>query len=145
VPAGDARPAADQIRGALREHLPGYMTPSVIVWHDSLPLTRNGKVDRGLLSTATERLTLPQAAASAAATEGLQRQVADVWASVLAVPAAEIDPGADFYDVGGDSLAAARIFTAVRKQFGVGITLDQLHQVSTIRLMADFIASAGEQ
>jgi pyochelin synthetase len=143
VPAGDARPAADEIRHALREHLPGYMTPSVIVWHDSLPLTRNGKVDRGRLSTAAERLTPPPAAAPAALPEGLQRQVAELWASVLRVPAAEIDPGTDFYDAGGDSLAAARIFTAVRKQFGVGITLDQMHEVSTIARMAGFIAAAG--
>jgi len=143
VPAGDARPAADQVRQALREHLPGYMTPSVIVWHDSLPLTHNGKVDRTRLS----RLAGPPAAAATVApsaeTEGLQRQVAELWATVLPVAAAEIDPATDFYDLGGDSLAAARIFTAVRKQFGVGITLDQLHQVATIRQMAGFIAAAS--
>ncbi len=50
VPAGDVRPADDEIRTALREHLPDYMTPSSVVWHDSLPLTRNGKVDRGSLA-----------------------------------------------------------------------------------------------
>ena len=57
--------------------------------------------------------------------------------------AADIAPGTDFFDLGGDSLAAARIFTAVRKQFGVGITLDQLYQVHTIKGMSAFIAAAG--
>ena len=48
--AGDARPTVEEIRQALREHLPDYMPPSAVVWHESLPLTRNGKVDRGKLA-----------------------------------------------------------------------------------------------
>jgi amino acid adenylation domain-containing protein len=143
VPAGDRRPAADQIRQALREHLPSYMTPSAIVWHDSLPLTRNGKVDRARLTATTPRAAPPAAAAPSDEAVGLQRQVAELWASVLRVPASDIAPDTDFFDLGGDSLAAARIFTAVRKQFGVGITLDQLYQVQTIRGMAGFITAAS--
>jgi pyochelin synthetase len=65
--------------------------------------------------------------------------VAQLWEPVLRVPAAEIGPATDLFDLGGDSLAAARIFTAVRKQFGVGLTLDQLHQVRTVAEMAAFI------
>lgn len=143
VPAGDVRPAADQIRHTLHEHLPGYMTPSAIVWHDSLPLTRNGKVDRGRLTAMTPPATPAGVTALAGETEGLQRQVRELWAPVLRVPTADIGTTTDFYDLGGDSLAAARIFTAVRKQFGVGITLDQLYQVRTIARMAAFIAAAG--
>jgi pyochelin synthetase len=147
VPAGDVRPAADQIRHALHEHLPSYMTPSAIVWHDSLPLTRNGKVDRARLTAMAPPATAPAATAGVTAlageTDSLRRQVGELWASVLRVPAADIGTATDFYDLGGDSLAAARIFTAVRKQFGVGITLDQLYQVRTIQAMAGFIAAAG--
>jgi pyochelin synthetase len=149
VPAGDTRPGLDQIRPALHEHLPGYMMPSAIVWHDSLPLTRNGKVDRARLTVMMPSATMshttasPGTAAPTGATGALRRQVAELWASVLRVPAADIGLATDFYDLGGDSLAAARIFTAVRKQFGVGMTLDQLYQVSTIERMAGFIATAG--
>lgn len=143
VPAGDVRPSTDQILHALHEHLPSYMTPSVIVWHDSLPLTRNGKVDRAGLAAMTPHAATAGTAAAAGETEGLQRQVAELWAPVLGVPAADIGPATDFYDLGGDSLAAARIFTAVRKQFGVGITLDQLHRVRTLASMAGLIAAAG--
>jgi pyochelin synthetase len=143
VPAGDVRPSTDQIRHALHEHLPSYMTPSVIVWHDSLPLTRNGKVDQASLSGMTPQAATAEKAAPAGESEGLQRQVAELWASVLGVPATGIGPATDFYDLGGDSLAAARIFTAVRKQFGVGIALEQLYQVRTIALMSGLIAEAG--
>jgi acyl carrier protein len=163
VPAGGTRPSAEEIRGALREHLPGYMSPSAIVWHDSLPLTRNGKVDRARLTAMAPRAApgAPaagetgelQASPGGATHRGMsdeeakisdmQRKVAELWAPVLRVPAADIGPGTDFYDLGGDSLAAARIFTAVRKQFGIGITLDQLHQVRTTAQMAGFLTAAG--
>jgi amino acid adenylation domain-containing protein len=147
VPAGaqldqaEGRPSTEQIRLALNEHLPSYMIPSAIVWQDSLPLTRNGKVDRARLTTMTPHAEVTAAPASASETDGLQRKVAELWASVLRVPATDIGPATDFYDIGGDSLGAARIFTMVRKQFGVGITLDQLYQVQTVQAMAAFIGA----
>jgi amino acid adenylation domain-containing protein len=139
VPAGDDRPGEDQIRQALLDHLPGYMIPSAVRWHENLPLTRNGKVDRAALAAMAPPSVTP---APRAETAGLQRQLAELWAPVLGLPAASIGPGADFYELGGDSLAAARVFTRVRKQLGVGITLDQLHQVRTIEAMAEFVAAA---
>lgn len=149
VPAGDARPGADLLRQALREHLPGYMLPAAVVWHESLPLTRNGKVDRARLTATAPAAGLreeragPSPEAGAAQAAGLLGELAGLWAPVLRVPAADIGPDADFYDLGGDSLAAARVFTSVRKRFGVGITLDQLHQVRTVRAMAEFVAAQG--
>jgi acyl-coenzyme A synthetase/AMP-(fatty) acid ligase/acyl carrier protein len=143
VPAGDARPSEDEIRQELREHLPDYMTPAAIVWHESLPLTRNGKVDRALLAGLAPLATADAAAASGRtgpATD-LERAVIELWSSVLRVPATAIDPASNLYDLGGDSLAAARIFTGVRKQFGVSITLDRLHDVRTVTAMAARIAA----
>jgi pyochelin synthetase len=134
VPAGE-QPEDEQIRQALATHLPGYMVPSVIMWHESLPLTRNGKVDRAKLAAVSVAPT----ARSAQGTEGTQRTLSEIWSQVLKVPAADIGADTDFYDIGGDSLAAARVFTTVRKQFGVGITLDQLHRVRTLQTMAAFI------
>ena len=62
------------------------------------------------------------------------------WAAVLHVPPASLEPGSDFFDLGGDSLAAARIFTGLRKQYGVSITLDRLYDVRTVAAMAAYIA-----
>ncbi len=151
VPAGDARPTQDQIRSALSEHLPGYLTPSNVFWHDSLPLTRNGKVDRGQLTAfAPEAVTVPGLAAGPDAElqpNSIQHSLIEpliaLWASVLKLPAESIGPDSDFYDLGGDSLAGARIFTAVRKQFGVSITLDRLHELRLVRTMAGCLVAEG--
>ncbi len=142
VPAGDARPTEEEIKQALREHLPDYMTPSAIIWHESLPLTRNGKVDRGKLTAMTPAAVTAAAAAgvprTGEATE-LERGLIDVWASVLRMPPAAIGPDSNFFDLGGDSMAAARVFTRLRKQFGVSITLDRLYDVRTVQAMAAYI------
>lgn len=150
VPAGDARPTQEEIRGQLREHLPDYMTPSAVIWHDSLPLTRNGKVDRGRLAAMTAAPSGPPgpdggpaAAGEARAPTALEREVAEVWAGVLRIDPAGIGTEASFYDLGGDSLAAARVCTGVRKRFGVSITLDRMYEVRTIAAMAGRIASQG--
>ncbi len=140
VPAGDARPSQEDIRGQLREHLPDYMTPAAVIWHDSLPLTRNGKVDRGRLAAMTAAQAGPGSDDGTGGPDrpptGLEREVAELWAGVLRVDPAGIGPGTSFYDLGGDSLAAARVCTGVRKRFGVSITLDRMYEVRTIAAMA---------
>lgn len=142
VPAGQDRPGEDRIREALSEHLPGYMIPALVVWRDSLPLSRNGKVDRAALAAST-----PVAAGEPGVItpdSGMSRELARLWAEVLRVAETDIGPDTDFFDLGGDSLAAARVFTAVRRRFGTGITLDQLHLVRTVADMAAFIAGGRE-
>ncbi len=41
-----------ELRQFLRDGLPEYMIPAVIVWLDALPLTPNGQVDRRALPAA---------------------------------------------------------------------------------------------
>ncbi len=139
VPAGDARPTEEEIRVALRAHLPDYMTPSSVIWHDSLPLTRNGKVDRGKLVGLTPEAAVPGQSEDAANPE-LEARLAGLWASVLRIPAESVGRDSDFYDLGGDSLAGARIFTGIRKQFGVSITLDRLYELRHLRTQAACVA-----
>jgi len=56
------RSAEAAIKDLLRAHLPGYMLPAFYLWLDSLPLNRQGKLDRGALGS----LTIPRAAAAQA-------------------------------------------------------------------------------
>jgi amino acid adenylation domain-containing protein len=140
VADSDEQVPDELIRKELRRYLPEYMTPAAFGWQASLPLTGNGKVDRQTLG----KMTAAAASGSSAADPGgpmspIEQQVATVWASVLHADESAIGPTVTLPDLGGDSLAAVRILTGVRKQFGVGITLDQMYEVETVRLMAAHI------
>ncbi|GAB2737110.1 non-ribosomal peptide synthetase [Amycolatopsis magusensis] len=136
VPAGEARPTAAELGEPLRAVLPHYMVPSGVHWHDEFPLTRNGKVDRAKLQ---EHQAPTVATDDAPPDTELERAVAELWAAVLKCEAPPAT--ATLFDLGGDSLAAARILAGVRKRFGVGLTLDRLPEVDTVRRMAATIAA----
>ncbi|GLV87128.1 hypothetical protein Slala03_68170 [Streptomyces lavendulae subsp. lavendulae] len=135
VPAGEHRPHLNDLRGALRSDLPDYMLPAAVLWHDELPLTRNGKVDRTRLAElgAQAPADAPPTGGSAPATQA-EKILCDIWSTVLRRP----DVGAldTLASLGGDSIAAARILTAARKRFGVTLTLDQFSELETVRAMA---------
>ncbi|MFF4690050.1 amino acid adenylation domain-containing protein [Streptomyces sp. NPDC001307] len=162
VPSGANRPGLDELRGRLAVHLPGYMIPTVVVWHDALPLTRNGKVDRGRLTAIQPEPPTPAEPAAPAApavpvvpvvpaeptpADGLpaggsvEAELADVWSRILRVP--PVTPETDLYDLGADSLTAIRLLSEVRKRFGVTIPLAQVHEVRTLRTMAARVRSGG--
>jgi non-ribosomal peptide synthetase-like protein len=110
-----AAPGAFDREGAvqrLRDELPAALVPLIAVL-DDLPTRTSGKVDRAALPWP-----LPGAGAGADGVDGsrldpaLQR-VADLWTAVLGTPVT--DPDANFFDLGGGSLAAAQLVAGLRE------------------------------
>lgn len=101
----------------LAERLPAEMIPSRFEVLDALPLTDNGKIDRATLARwAGEHGTAGATAAGEDAREAgeLEQAVAAVYAEVLRETDIPLD--ANFYALGGDSLLAAQLVTALRAQ-----------------------------
>ncbi len=145
VPRGDRAALGDRLRSALRDKLPGYMVPAHFVLLAALPRTPNGKIDRASLPA-------PDAAAVIAGTPHVAPQtsteiaIAAIWADTLGLESPGVDD--DFFDVGGDSLKAAQIVTALRSGFGVDVAMRHLFERSTIAGLAEIvdvlaISSAG--
>ncbi|MEJ0023353.1 MAG: AMP-binding protein [Alphaproteobacteria bacterium] len=64
VVASGAKATPQGLRRRLTERLPDYMIPDLVVIRERFPLTPNGKIDRGLLSTPAEAIageTIPLA------------------------------------------------------------------------------------
>ncbi len=101
---------------ALREWckltLAEYMIPSVFVLLDLIPHTTSGKIDRKKLPPLPEPQVIDTGDARAPSNE-TERLVADVWCEALNIPSVDIDQ--DFYDLGGDSILAIRIATALQR------------------------------
>jgi len=141
VVAHGSRPKAAELRARLRQVLPEYMVPSAIVALDALPRTSNGKVDHAALPTP-EIAVEDEAAAYVAPRDALERQIAGIWRKLLGQ--ARIGTRDDFFDLGGDSLLAMRMITAIENAHGVAVALARFFDEATIEgLAAALRASSG--
>ncbi|KAL2822454.1 hypothetical protein BJX63DRAFT_427023 [Aspergillus granulosus] len=139
--------------------LPRYMAPSIILLADlsiqifperylqqilrlsGLPTTPNGKLDRKALGT------LPLPAPEPIEREGMEAdhppltvaegELSRLWCLIIgqAVGDAPILPETDFFAVGGSSLQLVRLQNALRERMGIGASLQDLYQRSTLGQM----------
>ena len=104
-------PPVPALRAHLAAALPDFMVPARYVRMDALPVTANGKLDRGALPAPDDRRPelacayQPPASAS-------ERQVCGMFASLLAIDAVGRDD--NFFELGGDSLLAMRLLERLR-------------------------------
>ncbi len=107
----------------LKTELPAYMIPRHFVQLDKLPLTANGKIDRGALPDP-ETLRLDGDTGFEAPVTTTQQRLAAIWQQILAVPRVGLKD--HFFDLGGHSLKTTRLANQIHKEFGVKIALRDL-------------------
>jgi amino acid adenylation domain-containing protein len=134
VVARDARGIdVPALREFLAFHLPDYMLPHAIIALDALPRTAHGKVDRRALPLP-EAQWPAQPPSSAPTRNELERTLAEIWSSVLGVPAPGIDD--NFFQLGGDSIRCLKVISRA-KQKGLEVSLDDMFRHQTIRSIAE--------
>jgi amino acid adenylation domain-containing protein len=106
---------ASDVRRHLRQHLPEFMIPSIVVALNALPLTPNGKLDRNALPDPF-RAASRAAASHEPPAPGLEATMAEIWRSVLAVD--QVSAQDNFFDLGGHSLLSLRVAQAVERRTG---------------------------
>ena len=128
------------LREHLRTKLPEYMVPAVFIILDRFPLSSNGKVDRKGLP-APGRSTVEAGSRSATSRDSLDLQLIKLWEKILNVrPIALQD---NFFDLGGNSLVAVRLFSEMRKIFSRSFPLSILFQAPTVEKLANIIRKDG--
>ncbi len=120
------------LRLYLQQSLPDYMVPMAIVVLDALPLTPNGKVDRQALPVPTQPIAADQPIALPK--DELELQILNLWREVLNSEQIGIDD--NFFDLGGHSLMALRLFSRIEAVFGQALPLSVIFQAPTVRLLA---------
>ena len=130
----------EEVKEHLREKLPEYMVPVAIVTLDRFPLTPNGKVDRKALP-APARSTAEVNFTAAVSRDSLDLQLIKLWEKVLNVRPVGLRD--NFFDLGGNSLVAVRLFSEMRKLFDRSFPLSVLFQAPTVEKLADIIRKGG--
>ncbi|MGB3403613.1 MAG: amino acid adenylation domain-containing protein [Microcoleaceae cyanobacterium] len=126
-------PTSNELRDWLRKQLPDYMIPAYFVFLDAFPLNSNGKVDRKALpapdhsrSDLEEKFVAPQTV--------LKQQMATIWSEVLEIHPLGIND--NFFDLGGNSLLAARTIAKMQETLNQEIPVRHLFERPTIDQLA---------
>jgi len=109
------------------------MLPGGWVFLERLPLTVNGKVDRGALPEPVRAPASPAGTSASAA----ERGIAAAWQVVLggAPPGLEDN----FFEVGGDSFTLVRLHEELERRLGVKLELVDLFKYPTVTSLAAFL------
>ncbi|QMU76780.1 amino acid adenylation domain-containing protein [Streptacidiphilus sp. PB12-B1b] len=121
------------LRAAVAAALPAHMVPSAVVVLEALPLTAQHKIDRRALPAPAR----PAASGSLAPRTPQEQALADIWAQVLGADA--VGATDDFFDLGGDSILAARTLARVRDELGVRLTLRDVFTARTVAALAPLL------
>lgn len=130
--ADGASPTPEGTLAALAVRLPTHLLPAAVVVLDTMPLTPGGKIDRRALSTVVPPSGGPDGVRSTPR-DGVEAAVLEAFEAVLQRPAGLDD---DFFSLGGQSLAAARVASRVRRALGVELTPGDLLRHPSARALA---------
>jgi enterobactin synthetase component F len=131
----------DALRARLAERLPSSMVPAAFISIPSLPVTRNGKLDRRALPAPAWGAPRTEPARSDS-----ERRVARLFAEVLGDAAVDdIGRDDDFFERGGHSLLAARLMLAMREAFDVELSLGAVFAHPTVAALAAHVDALEPQ
>lgn len=128
----DRQLSVNDIKSWLQQHLPAALVPSYFIQIDRMPLTVNGKVDHAALPPPMEGR--PQLETVYQAPEGeVEKLLANIWTDVLRV--ARVGREDNFFDLGGDSIAAIQIVTRANEA-GLQLVPADLFDHQTVAALA---------
>ncbi|HXH38622.1 MAG TPA: amino acid adenylation domain-containing protein, partial [Thermoanaerobaculia bacterium] len=131
----------EDLRAHLLRTLPEYMVPAAFVTVAAIPLSSNGKVDRGAL--ARMDVTIASGQAWVAPRNDTEKQLVEIWEQVLSLAPKTIGIHDNFFELGGHSLRAAQLIAKIRRQLDVDVPLKAFFEGGTVAQLARFIAGAG--
>lgn len=125
----------DGLLAYLKDRLPDYMVPAILIPLPYFQLTSNGK---------TDRKALPHPDAAAVSVTGYvapvgktEEVLTGIWQQLLHVE--RIGVHDNFFELGGHSLSAIRLTAAINKQLNAAVKVALVFQYPTIRQLAQNI------
>lgn len=136
----DKKINSDEIKMELLKNLLDNMIPSIILQINSIPLNKNGKIDKESLpddkvvhssdyispSTQTEHI------------------LTEIWSQVLNLSYEDISVYDNFFNIGGHSLKATLLILKIEELFGLRMPISYINERPYIKHIADFIDSKSK-
>lgn len=124
------------LRKYIKNKLPDYMIPQIIVVLENIPINANGKINYKELpipigGERNETYVAPRSE--------LEEYLTKIWSEILGVPKVGIDD--NFFDLGGESFKAIKL----TRQIGMGISIIDLFKFQTIRELGSRLSGKSEE
>nr|WP_275580603.1 amino acid adenylation domain-containing protein [Herpetosiphon giganteus] len=129
--------AAD-LQAYAKQQLPAFAVPAAFVVVPTMPLTPNAKIDYRSLAQqapshnqASDQTLGPQ--------NNLEQTISNLWQEIL--QQAPISTQANFFDLGGNSLAMVQVHSRLQELLGRELVLLDLFKYPTIQTLAAYLSS----
>ncbi len=129
-----------QLRVHLQERLPDHMVPGAFMVLDRFALTPSGKIDHSALPPP-EHLR-PGAGEYVGPRDATEALLCQIWGELLKLKSIGVNE--DFFQIGGDSLMGAVMFTEVEKHTGVRLPIEAILRNATVERLAVYIEAARQ-
>jgi amino acid adenylation domain-containing protein len=128
-----------ELRAFVREKLPAYMVPTFFVELQEIPVTPVGKLDRKKLPSPTMSFKqtdhiLPR--------NPVETKLVSIWQSLLDVKPIGVKD--NFFDLGGNSLMAMRLFSEIENTFNKRLPVSIIFHEETIENLAKLISTNNQ-
>lgn len=118
----------------LKENLPAYMAPSLIIELESMPLTPNGKINRRSLPEPSQYYGGSE---ESEPKKPIEEIVLSVFGEVLGL--SSLSTQDNFFELGGHSLMATQLLSRLYRIFKVDISYKQLFEAPTPASLAKIL------
>jgi amino acid adenylation domain-containing protein len=125
----------ENLQQQLKSSLPDYMVPMLWIELESMPLTSNGKLDKKALpepeisDLSTREYIAPR--------NEVEQKLAVIWQDLLGIE--KIGIADNFFDLGGHSLKAVKMFNLIKIQLDVKLMISDLFENPTIERLSNEI------
>jgi acyl-coenzyme A synthetase/AMP-(fatty) acid ligase/thioesterase domain-containing protein len=126
-----------EIRIAASDRLSPAMVPSRFVVLDSLPHTITGKIDRQALPALAENYFATENREQTQPRSETEDWLLELWRTML--HKRNLSTGDDFFEVGGDSMTAVRMFHEIARRTGLVLPVSTLLETPTVEELAERI------
>ncbi len=133
---GNPGTVAANLRKRLMRSLPTYMRPQYLIVLPQLPKTPNGKIDRQALPAPETHAQVSQRRRTAPR-DAVEVALCEQWNRLLRRDDIGVDD--DFFELGGYSMLAVRMFAELHERYGVDLPLATLIERPTIAALAEVL------
>lgn len=130
--------SAKKLRAYLQEKLPSHMIPTKLIQINQFPFNASGKIDRNLLMEFNEQ---SEEFDGIETVSSLERELIDICKELMDLQNIGVED--DFYDLGLDSLVAAKMLMGIRKKYKVDVKVIDILENYTVRMLSKIVEESS--